>query len=707
MTIADQINRLNNAKAAIKQSITNKGVSVNDSALLDEYPALIDRIEVGEGGGPNPYQELYMQRTANGTSMRGLFAHCNVPELDLRNMDVSKVTDMGYIFYYCSSNVNIDGWDISKLTNTSYMFNYFTGSIDISKLNFSNVTSATYMFSYANTNKINLVGLSFPKTTSLANMFNYAEGTILDLTSWDISNITNMSSLFNGTKFKKIDLTGWKTTNVTNMGSTFSFGSSCPTVELIIPDWDMTNVTSSSSFFPSNASYTAKLMLIDLSRSNDTTITKIASYLPTRTTTTYGRVMIPAESSQAAIDALIAKYWRPVGPRLDLISCEVVPELDEILPNKSTKLYSCNCEPWYGDDRVVEFVSSDESVATIEGDVITSTGVVGTTEITARNKETLEILSEPLVFAVSETDNYPNVIKFRGTSTPGNSHFIYVNGTSSNKVLLSKMDYNSVSGIYTYDVGAPITSIRFNGQGASYTDTCTEVVKINTSNMTSMQNMFNYCSNLTSLDLSSFDTSNVTSMERMFNNCSQLTELNLSNFDTSNVTTMDTMFYNCTSLTEVDVSNFDTSNVAYLKNMFENCGSLTSLNLSSFETRKIIYISSMFKGCSSLQELDIRNFTVAKGGDYAIRMFEGCESLHTLRLDNCNNTTISNIITSTLFPTNAIDGVTRKIYCKEENAAGLIPPTNWVFEFVESDDGWNPGGGGDSWIPLPGSGGGE
>ena len=43
------------------------------------------------------------------------------------------------------------------------------------------------------------------------------------------------------------------------------------------------------------------------------------------------------------------------------------------------------------------------------------------------------------------------------------------------------------------------------------------------------------------------------------------------------------------------------------------------------------------------------------------------------------------IITTSLFPTGAILDVTRKIYCKEENAAGLTPPNGWIFVFVDSD----------------------
>jgi hypothetical protein len=64
-------------------------------------------------------------------------------------------------------------------------------------------------------------------------------------------------------------------------------------------------------------------------------------------------------------------------------------------------------------------------------------------------------------------------------------------------------------------------------------------------------------------------------------------------------------------------------------------------------------------------------------------MFNKHNKLHTLRLDNCSNITINKIITSSDFPTNAIPGVTRKIYCKEAEAAGLTAPKNWVFEYID------------------------
>ena len=679
-SIYDKLNLINQETDKIKTMLVNSKQLTAEEATLENLPPAIQAI-IEAGGGSveaNPYEKLYMQRTANETNMVGLFSYtpasttldlskvntskvndmsymfsyCKVPYLDLSGFDVSNVSKMDKMFDNCSSEINIDGWDTSKLTNANYMFYYFTNNnkyIDLSVLDFSNVTKADNMFENCNIDNVDIrnLNLNLAKLSSLP--FKSVKGTVLDLSNYDITGLKKTYNLGYFCGCPTIDLTNWKTTEVTDMGSTFYYCSSLE--KLIIPDWDMTNVTKTSSFFYS----CSKLNYIDLSRSNDATITKIATLVPAKTKTTYGQILIPVDSSQTNIEALIAKYWKPIGPRLDITSCEIVTELDEIKPGKTTKLFYSNSEPWYGNDVNVEYVSSDESVATIDQETmtITSTGVEGTTEITARIADTQEVISvAPITLAVSATDNYPNVIKFRGTSTPSSYNYINVNGKD---VKLSSMNYNSVTGIYTYDVGAPITSIKFNWH-SSYANTCTDIVKINTSNVTNMSQMFYYCTNLTSLDLSNFNTSNVTTMNQMFRDCSSLTSLDLSNFNTSNVTNMTYMFVNCSKLTSLDLSSFDTSNVTDMACLVQNCSNLAEINLSNFDTSNVTNIQSAFSGCTKL---------------------------HTLRLDNCNNYTINKIITSRLFPTNAINGVTRKIYCKEKNARGLVAPTNWVFEFIE------------------------
>ena len=57
-----------------------------------------------------------------------------------------------------------------------------------------------------------------------------------------------------------------------------------------------------------------------------------------------------------------------------------------------------------------------------------------------------------------------------------------------------------------------------------------------------MSYMFNDCSSLKELNLSSFNTNQVTNMSWMFSDCSSLKELNLSSFNTNRVTNMSWMF---------------------------------------------------------------------------------------------------------------------------------------------------------------------
>ena len=164
------------------------------------------------------------------------------------------------------------------------------------------------------------------------------------------------------------------------------------------------------------------------------------------------------------------------------------------------------------------------------------------------------------------------------------------------------------------------------------------------SGVTNISKLFNYCENLTTLDLSNFDTSNVTTMEYMFSSCEKLTTLNLSNFNTSNVIEMSSMFGFCKSLTTLDLSNFDTSNVIYMNFMFNYCEKLTTLDLSNFNTSNVTQMGYMFYDCRNLTTLDLSNFNTSKVY-YIVNMFSNCNSLTTVKVINCDETTKNKILT--------------------------------------------------------------
>lgn len=124
---------------------------------------------------------------------------------------------------------------------------------------------------------------------------------------------------------------------------------------------------------------------------------------------------------------------------------------------------------------------------------------------------------------------------------------------------------------------------------------------LDTTDVTSMKQMFANDPKLTSLDLSNFNTSKVKDMMGMFTNDSSLTSLDVSKFDTSNVTDMSYMFAQVDAsndddkpskdaapkLTEIKgLDKFDTTKVERMGNMFSNQSALTSLDISSFKTPK-------------------------------------------------------------------------------------------------------------------------
>ena len=147
-------------------------------------------------------------------------------------------------------------------------------------------------------------------------------------------------------------------------------------------------------------------------------------------------------------------------------------------------------------------------------------------------------------------------------------------------------------------------------------------------------------SNLEEFDSSGFDTSNVTSMYDMFEYCNKLTALDLSNFDTSKVRNMGYMFHGCTDLKNIDLGSFDTSNVTDMFYMFKDCESLTNLDLSSFNTSNVIDMDGMFRGCGSLTDLDLSSFDTSNTEDYD-DIFYKCKGLISLRTPQNNSLMIN------------------------------------------------------------------
>ena len=165
---------------------------------------------------------------------------------------------------------------------------------------------------------------------------------------------------------------------------------------------------------------------------------------------------------------------------------------------------------------------------------------------------------------------------------------------------------------------------------------------MNTSEVTSMDNMFCGCSNLTSLDLRNFNTSKVKYMGLMFSGCSRLSALDLSSFNTGNVKEMSHMFDGCTALTSLDLSNFNTEKVEQMSYMFYKCYNLISLKLDNFNTSNVIEMGHMFDWCGKLPSLDLKSFDTSSAINMN-EMFRSCSELTSLDISGFNTSNVQNM----------------------------------------------------------------
>ena len=287
--------------------------------------------------------------------------------------------------------------------------------------------------------------------------------------------------------------------------------------------------------------------------------------------------------------------------------------------NWQTALKNNNANFKQANIKTIQFVNTIPSGSGYTQVSVGATTSAGTTAFVSGTAGVSDIIA--YVKANSSNSTKYDVIFYSPVTiyAPVDSRYLFGNSTPANR--LTNLTSISFGNFNTSNV----TSMAEMFYGCSSL-TSLNLSIFNTSNVTTMYNMFTYCSSLTSLNVSSFNTSNVTDMDSMFSGCSKLTSLNVSSFNTSKVEDMSYMFYGCSSLTSLNVSSFDTSNVTHMYEMFYYCPKLTSLNLSSFNTSKVTNMGGMFGDCSKLTSLNLSSFDMSKVTSTSY-MLENCSSL--------------------------------------------------------------------------------
>ena len=217
--------------------------------------------------------------------------------------------------------------------------------------------------------------------------------------------------------------------------------------------------------------------------------------------------------------------------------------------------------------------SAAETAATapyVDGTILHLAGSGWTkTNLTAANLKSQSGLSTNV-----STSSIEKIICDEGTVLPSDCTTLLASFSNATEIDLTNADFSNVK----------IMKAMF-GRGSASNSTDRSELKtikfgddINTSLVTDMSYLFNRCTGLTSVDLSSFNTANVTTMASMFRNCSSLTgTLDLSNFNTANVTSMSYMFNGCSNLSTIDISSFSTNSNLGIGSMFNSCSNLETI----------------------------------------------------------------------------------------------------------------------------------
>lgn len=261
-TIAEEIQRIKQAKSGIKTSIINKGVAVDDTATLDAYPALIDSIQTGGGTGQSTLQEKTISIAANTTTEI-------VPDNGYDGMTKVTVTTKVKPAIYegtkfgNSTFKTIPDYDYSQIQNANNLFNGCNYLTTLGRnINCINMVIGTGMFmscqnlqfvtNIAPNSKLPIQYLSNTgNMTKMDNMFAYCTNLIgvsgkISISYLKTDACTTMRSMFYQDTMLRVVPMFTSTSNVTDMGYMFFF---CNNFDAFDCNYDMSKVTNIERMF--------------------------------------------------------------------------------------------------------------------------------------------------------------------------------------------------------------------------------------------------------------------------------------------------------------------------------------------------------------------------------------------------------------------------------------------------------------------------
>lgn len=315
--------------------------------------------------------------------------------------NVSNIDNMQYMFYNASNfNQNISNWDVRNVTNFNSMF-YGASTFDqnISSWNVLKVIDMAFMFAHATSFNQDLSPWDVSKVATMNYMFYNASSFDQNLSSWSVNSVISMTNMFDYAKISPVNfeatLQGWWVNGVNNgitlsaRGVRFCNEEGAINKLTMEHDWIITHAIKDCS---------QSITLLDLTDKvygdEDFYLEGVVSsgYMPQYASSNEDVVILNGNTvtiTGAGIATITA--YHPGDEHYEAAT----PVSIELIVHKAdqTVVFELNEAKVVGDDSFelnaesssglnITYTSSDEAVATIEGNIVTIVGP-GTTIITA------------------------------------------------------------------------------------------------------------------------------------------------------------------------------------------------------------------------------------------------------------------------------------------------------------------------------------
>ncbi len=488
---------------------------------------------------------------SNVTSLRFMFAFCDVFNGNIGNWNTASVTNMYGIFAYASAfNQNIENWNTASVTNMSFMF------------------IEAYAFNQ------NIGNWNTASVTNMSNMFANASAFNQNIGSWTLNANVDLTQM--------LDNCGMSCENYDNTLIGWNNNASTPNGRLL---------GAAGRFYWLSQSARNNLVNVKGWTINGDSYQSCNYILPLCTT-----LSIPLNGS-ANVPITTNLTWNSVATATGYkLTIGTTPGGSNILNNQDVGNVTTYDPPLYLPSNTTIYVKIIPYNAT--GD---ATGCM---------EETFTTLALSLNDFVTtwKTDN-PGTSNSTSISIPitgtGYNYDVDWNndGVYDQLGITGSVTYDyEVAGTYTIRIKGSFPRIYFNNAGDK--QKILSIDQWGSIGWASMEKAFSGCSNLGYNAIDAPNLSNVNSTSAMFANCTAFNG-NIGNWNTAAVTNMSNMFANASTFNQ-NIGNWNTAAVINMSGMFASASTFNQ-NIGNWNTAAVTNMGSMFNFASAFNQ-DIGNW---------------------------------------------------------------------------------------------------